>query len=90
MGAAWVVAGDAVIDIAGLRRDATVTARERIPVSSVPAQVLLNLIEAVEAAHGAVLLTYDPSRTDAQNDEYQRRAKRLNDALSRFDFEAPA
>lgn len=43
-----------------------------------------DLLELVEAAMGAAVLTYDSSKTTAQNDEYQRRAKRLNDALAKF------
>lgn len=44
--------------------------------------VLLALLDAVEAASQAAILSYDPSKTDAQNDEYQRRARRLNEALN--------
>jgi hypothetical protein len=40
-----------------------------------------DLIAVARAAERALLLTYDPSKTDAQNDEFQRRAKALNDAL---------
>ncbi len=43
-----------------------------------------DLWEVVVAAHGAAILTYDPSKTDAQNDEYQRRAERLNKAFEQI------
>jgi hypothetical protein len=49
-----------------------------------------DLLELVEAAMGAVILIYDPSKTDAQNDEYQRRARRLNKALAKFSWPPPS
>lgn len=46
----------------------------------------LALIEAVEAAHAAAILEYDPRRTDEQNQAIGARAQRLYRALRHFDF----
>jgi hypothetical protein len=39
-------------------------------------------LDAIEAAQAVAILTYDPFRTDAQNDELQYRAKRWDDAIT--------
>jgi hypothetical protein len=54
------------------------------------ASVVLALVEAVEAAHQAAILSYDARRTDQQNDELQRRARQLNNALAKFSFDDPS
>lgn len=43
---------------------------------------LKGLLDVATAANDAVILTYDPSKTTAQNDEYQRRAANLYNALA--------
>jgi hypothetical protein len=47
---------------------------------------LAALVEAVEAAHQAIVLEYDPARTDEQNRLIYERAQSLHEALARFDF----
>lgn len=42
------------------------------------------LLDVAEAAERAAILTYDPSKTTQQNDEYQRRAASLNRALAKI------
>ena len=46
----------------------------------------LALIEVAEAASEAAILTYDPVKSVAQNNAYQRRAQRLNEALAKLGF----
>jgi hypothetical protein len=43
-----------------------------------------DLLDLVQAAVEVVVLTYDPAKSTAQNDEFQRRARRFNKALAKF------
>ena len=53
---------------------------------SISRREALELVELIEAAAGAVILTYDPAKTTEQNDLYQRKAARLDAALAPFGF----
>lgn len=50
-----------------------------------PAEVVA-LVDAVEAAHRAVILEHDPQRTDSENRLIKERADVLQAALARFSF----
>jgi hypothetical protein len=52
----------------------------------VPKEELLALVEAVEAAHDAVICESVAVVSHAENEEIYRRAKRLRAALARFAF----
>lgn len=75
------------INLAEMRAD--LAAGERSPLwadfAPTPSEVRA-LLDVVEAAHQAAIMSYDPRATTAQNGEYNRRARHLNAALARFDF----